>query len=73
MLKFAAEKAAGGRIWRKLGDAMQVSCSQRWKVLAICCLKGWVNRPFVWGHGIAVSCFATEGQIPLKKGEFRGF
>jgi tetratricopeptide (TPR) repeat protein len=43
LLKFAAEKAAGGRIWRKLGDAMQVSCRKRWKLLAICCLKGWVN------------------------------
>ena len=43
LLKIAGEKVAGGRIWRKLGDAMQVSCSQRWKLLAICCLKGWVN------------------------------
>jgi len=35
----------GGRpdLAQEAGDAMQVSCSQRWKVLTICCLKGWVN------------------------------
>src|SRR6476469_924267 len=49
LLKFAAEKAAGGRIWRKLGDAMQASCRKRWKVLGICWLKGWVNLGFCVG------------------------